>query len=493
MTARPVVVVGNGMAGSRVADEIARRAAADLSVTVLGDEQDAAYNRVLLSSVLAGDAAVEDVYLPTPGRAGNGVTVRPGTRVTRVDRDAREVLTADGGRAPYDTLVLATGSKAVVPPLSGLFPPDGPDELLPGVTVFRTLQDCRTITAAAAGARRAVVLGGGLLGVEAARGLVARGLDVEVLHAAPHLMERQLDASAAGMLASTLESLGVTTHVGARVVAVRGDARVRGVVLDDGTVVEADVLVVACGVRPDTALAEQAGLHVDRGVVVDDALRSVTDPDVYALGDCAQHDGQVYGLVAPAWEQAVVVADRVTGADATACYRGSRHVARLKAAGVEVASLGDPCDDAAEVVQFVDSARGKYQKLVVRDDRLVGAILLGETGTVGTLTQLYDRGAPVPADRRTLLFPRLASTPVVESPAHLPSDARICQCNGVTKADVRDSWLSGARTVDDVAAATRATTGCGGCRDAVEGVVTWLESADPDPPAERARPEAVSA
>jgi assimilatory nitrate reductase electron transfer subunit len=479
---RRVVVVGNGMAGSRVADEIAQRdAAGNLTVTVLGREPRPAYNRILLSSVLAGESTADDIRLAGPQRSGSDhVTVRTGTCVRAVDRRARTVVCDDGTDTPYDQVVLATGSSPVVPPLYGLV---RGEELLPGASVFRTVEDCRAIEAAAVQGRRAVVLGGGILGVEAARGLVARGLEVEVLHAGAHLMDRQLDPAAAEMLTRTLATLGVAVRVGVRAVGVAGRECLEGVVLDDGTVIDADVLVVACGVRPDTALARQAGLRVDRGVVVDGALRSVTDPDVHALGDCAQHDGTVYGLVAPAWEQAGVLADRLTGRDPTARYRGSRQVARLKAAGVDLASMGETraSDTGAEVVQFVDSSRGTYQKVVIQDGHVVGAVLLGEIDSVGTLTQMFDRGAPVPTDRRHLLFGRLASAPVADNPAHLPSDARLCQCNGVSKGDIRACWLAGARTVDAVATATRATTGCGSCRDAVEGVLAWMASAEPEP------------
>jgi assimilatory nitrate reductase electron transfer subunit len=490
---RRVVVVGNGMAGSRVVEEIrARDPEHRLHITVFGAEPGPAYNRVLLSTVLAGRARFEDISLASPcWYAVQDVAMHSGVPVRRIDRCRREVVGADGTVAPYDHLVLATGSRAVVPPLAGLSTADG---LLAGAAVFRTLDDCHRLLAGAATARRAVVLGGGLLGLEAARGLAAHNLPVEVLHEAPHLMDRQLDRPAGRLLRRSLSDLGIRTRLSTRAVAVVGGDRVRGVELADGTVVPADLLVIACGVEPETSLAAEAGLRVERGIVVDDTLRSVSDGAVYAAGECAQHAGRVYGLVAPAWEQAAVIADRLTGADPAATYTGSRLVTRLKAAGIELAAMGeshaesDMDDDGddderdgdrAETVQFFDPVRGTYKKVVIRDERLVGAILLGDTSTVGTLTQLFDRGTPVPADRLALLFGRFAPERS-DTPRHLPDRATVCQCNGVTKGSITACWLAGARSVAGVAAATRATTGCGGCTDVVAGIVDWLAEADPD-------------
>ncbi|QSB16120.1 NAD(P)/FAD-dependent oxidoreductase [Natronosporangium hydrolyticum] len=470
-----IVVVGYGMAGSRVVEQLRARNEHE-PVIAFGAEPYAAYNRVLLSRVLAGEASAEDIRLAAT--TSGATTVRTGVTVTEIDRDAREVVADDGSRTGYDTLVLATGSQPVVPPLAGLVT-DGSGELLPGAAVFRTVADCQNIIEAAQDAKRAVVLGGGLLGLEAARGLAGRGLSVEVLHAADHLMDRQLDAAAGRVLARTLAGLGVRVRLGARAQAVRGADRVRGVALADGTVLDADLLVLACGVRPEVSLARRAGLTVETGVVVDDALRSVDDPAVYAVGECAQHDGQVYGLVAPAWEQATVVADQLSGADPQARYRGSRIVTRLKAAGVELAAMGqtqpgeeDP--DGAEVLHFCDPARGTYKKLVLRDDRVVGAILLGEISTVATVTQLYDRGTPAPADRLRLLFHshRNGGGPP-ESPT---GDVTVCHCNGVAAETIEACWRAGAHTVTEIAQQTRATTGCGGCRGQVAGIVARLSS-----------------
>ncbi|MFF5205476.1 FAD-dependent oxidoreductase [Streptosporangium sp. NPDC000396] len=456
-----LVIVGNGMAGARLVSEVRARDK-HIKVTVFGAEARQPYNRVLLSNVVAGTMTPDQVRLLDPAwYADHGVTAPPGVEVTAVDREARVVLTADGRREPYDILVLATGSEAVVPPVPGV----------DRAVAFRTLDDCQAIVAAAGTARHAVVVGGGLLGIEAARGLAGRGLPVTLLHLAGHLMERQLDAEAGLVLGETLARLGVGIRTGAVMEEILDD----GVRLAGGETVEADLVVLACGVRPVTRLARDAGLEVARGVVVDDEMRT-DDPSIFAIGECAEHDGTVYGLVAPAWEQAAVVADLVTGTDKASRYRGSRLVTRLKARSVELAAMGEThlTEDDAEVVRFSHRAQGTYRKLVIRDDRLVGAILLGETAVVGTLTQLFDRGAPVPLDRAGLLFPNLAGNAVADSPVRMPDAAKVCQCNNVTKGQIRGCWESGARDVEAVAAATRATTGCGSCRDAVEGIVGWL-------------------
>ncbi|MER7503558.1 FAD-dependent oxidoreductase [Nonomuraea pusilla] len=454
-----LVVVGNGMAGSRLVAEVRERDP-DVRITVFGAEARAPYNRVLLSNVLAGTSRPEQVRLLDPSwYRAHRVEAVPGSPVVSIDRDAGHVVTGDGRREPYDVLVLATGSEPVVPPVPGV------ERAIP----FRTLDDCERILRAAEGARRAVVVGGGLLGVEAARGLAGRGLPVTLLHLAGHLMERQLDVEAGLVLGETLAGLGVEIRTGVSAEAVLED----GVRLTGGEAAEADLVVLACGVRPLTGLAAEAGLEVRRGVVVDDELRT-DDPSIFAIGECAEHDGTVYGLVAPAWEQAAVAADVITGGKAL--YRGSRLVTRLKARSVELAAMGETqlTEEDAEVVRFSHRARGTYRKLVIRDGRLVGAILLGESDAVGTLTQLFDRGGPVPGDRAGLLFPGLSSAPVADSPVLMPDAAKVCQCNDVTKGQIRACWEAGARDVAGVAAATRATTGCGTCRDAVEGIVGWL-------------------
>ncbi|WP_067800619.1 FAD-dependent oxidoreductase [Actinomadura formosensis] len=477
-----VVVVGNGMAGSRFVGELRARDAAT-PVTVFGAEAERPYNRVLLPDVLAGVTRPDRIGLVDAAwYASHRVDARLGVEVTRIDRAARTVHASDGTVTPYGTLVLATGSTAFIPPLPGLR--GGTPE---GALVFRTLDDCRRITELAGPARRAAVVGGGLLGIEAARGLQGRGLDVTVLHLAGHLMERQLDPAAGRVLARTLAALGIATRLQADVAGLRtAGGAVTGVELalpGGGTeVVGADLVILSCGVRPEVRLARDAGLAIGRAVIVDDELRSVTDPSVRAIGECSEHRDEVYGLVAPAWEQAEVLAGLLSGTEPAARFTGARRITRLKAAGIELASMGETHfgddDDDVEVVRFTDAARGTYKKAVIRDGRLIGAILLGETSAAGTLTRLYDRAAPLPAERLGLLFPRAGGAAEAGSPVRMPDAATVCHCNNVSKGRILACWRAGARAAGDVARETRAGTGCGGCRETVEGIVAWLAGQD---------------
>ena len=479
---RSVVVVGNGMVGSRFAADLIRHDAdRRLDITVVGDEPGGAYNRVQLSGVLAGATGVEDIMLASASwYATQGVRlIAPGI-VTHIDRAQRCVRLADGPLLQYDVLVLATGSEPIVPPVPGLRSADG--GLVDGVVSFRTLDDCAEIERRAATASRAIVVGGGLLGLEAARGLVGRGLATTVLQRGPRVMEQQLDSGASAVLVQTLRRTGIEVLADVELAGVLGGGPVRGVALADGREVAGDLVVLCCGVRPRVDVARSAGLAVSRGVLVDDELRSVIDPDIFAIGECAEHEGTVYGLVAPGWEQSLVAAGVIAGRPVA--YGGSSVVTRLKAAGVELAAMGETVgehqlDDGSEEIMFVDGARGVYQKLVVRDGRLVGAILLGDTRTIGTVLQAYDRGSRLPRDRAALLMVR-RNSPVTStvSPTALPGAATICHCNGVTKDTICHAWQDGAESLAAISACTRATTGCGTCRDTVQGLLDWMAAAD---------------
>ncbi|MFF9150831.1 NAD(P)/FAD-dependent oxidoreductase [Streptomyces sp. NPDC014846] len=390
-----VVVIGAGLAGVRLA-----RRLGDLGTPALlvGEEEHAPYNRVLLAEVLAGRYAPEVIGLPAP----EGLLR---ARVTGIDRAARTVDCADGTRIAYDTLVLATGSNPVLPPLRGLF--TAGHQLPEGVHAFRTMDDCLGLARAVRPGLRAVVIGGGLLGVSAARALAVRGAQVVLAQQAERLMERQLDPDASRLVRRHLTDLGVEVHTECRVRDVRCVAgAVRSVELADGYALDADLVVVACGVRPRTGLAEQAGLTVRKGVVVDDELRT-SDPHIHAVGDCAQHDGTVYGLAAPALEQADALAGLLAG-PAGARYRGTRSLTRLTLTGpgspFDLAAFGEtearPGDD---VVRLADATRGTYRKVVVRDDRLVGGVLVGELGTVGALARAWEGAEPLPSDGGPLL------------------------------------------------------------------------------------------
>ncbi|MFD9025880.1 NAD(P)/FAD-dependent oxidoreductase [Streptomyces parvulus] len=395
-----VVVLGAGLAGVTLARRLGELGTPALLV---GDEEHRPYNRVLLAEVLAGRYGPETVALPAPADLLRG-------RVTGIDRTGRTVRCADGSVIPYDTLVLATGSNAVLPPLRGLFTPD---RALPeGVHAFRTMDDCLGLSKAVRAGARAVVVGGGLLGVSAARALAVRGARVVLAQQAERLMERQLDPAASALVRRHLEDLGVEVHTECRVRDVRSvGGAVRSVEMADGYALGADLVVLACGVRPRTGLAREAGLDVGKGVLVDDELRT-SDPHIRAVGDCAEHAGRVYGLAAPALEQAGALAGLLAGG--TARYTGTRSLTRLTLAGTggalgpdspfDLAAFGEtdplPGDD---VVQLADATRGTYRKVVVRDDRLVGGVLVGELGTVGALARAWEGAEPLPSDGGPLL------------------------------------------------------------------------------------------
>ncbi|MGW0733791.1 NAD(P)/FAD-dependent oxidoreductase [Streptomyces sp. NPDC002851] len=396
-----IVVIGAGTAGTRLAQQLAAAGSNGGDrprVTLLGEEEHAPYNRVLLAEVLSGRYGPDVIALPDPAAAPDGPVRRIRARVSRIDREARVVHCDDGGAVPYDTLVLASGSNPVLPPLRGLF-----HGLPEGVHAFRTMDDCLALSREVREGSRAVVIGGGLLGVSAARALAQRGAQVVLAQQGERLMERQLDDRASALVREHLTGLGVEVHTECRVRAVRSDNdrvdRVSRVELADGYSLGADLVVLACGVRPRTGLARDAGLDVRRGIVVDDELRT-SDPHIRAIGDCAEHAGQVYGLATPALEQADALAALLTGPDAPG-YTGTRSLTRLTLNGtgpLDLATFGEaeplPGDD---VVRLADATRGTYRQVVVRDDRLVGGVLLGELSAVGALARAWQADEPLPA------------------------------------------------------------------------------------------------
>ncbi|SOB85330.1 NAD(P)/FAD-dependent oxidoreductase [Streptomyces sp. 1331.2] len=394
MTPR-IAVVGGGMAAARFAERYGALGGPG-TVTVYGAEPRAPYNRVLLAEVLTGRYDAESIALPL-----GGATARPGCEVVALDPRVRTLRLADGSTEAWDELVLATGANPVLPPVRGLRradrhgPAGGGHTLIEGVHTLRTVEDCARLAEEAVGAKRAVVIGGGVLGVSAARALAALGVRTEIVHQAPHLIEGQLDGEAAEVLRERLRALGVECYTGNRARAVHGGERVGAVELAGGYRLDCDLVVLACGTRPRTALAHAAGLPVATGVLVDDAL--AVAPHVHAVGDCAEHRGTVHGLAGPAWEQADVLARRLSGAEPDARYPGTRPRARLSTGGLEYAAFGtvdETLDPGLDVLRLTDATRGSYKKLVLRGDRLVGAILLGDLATVDALAGAFaDDGA----------------------------------------------------------------------------------------------------
>ena len=477
---RRLVVVGNGMAGMRTVEELLKRAPLRYDITVFGAEPHPNYDRIALSSVLAGEKTLDGIVINSrEWYAANGIRLIAGDPVVAIDRAARTVTSAAGVTVGYDRLLLATGSKPLAPPIPGLG--------LPGTCAFRDIADVETMLEAARSHRRAVVIGGGLLGLEAAWGLKRRGMGVALVHLMPTLMERQLDATAGTLLQRDLDRRGIAFFTNGQTEEITGTDRATGVKLADGREIEADLVVVAIGIRPNIDLARAADLPVNRGIVVDDGLRTA-DPDIFAVGECIEHRGQLFGLVAPIWEQAKVCAARLAGEE-DADYATPPLSTRLKITGIDVFSAGAlaAADAADEEITFQDVARGVYRKLVLREDRVVGAVMYGDVADAGWYFQLLREGTDVAPLRDTLILGRAvtmaAAGAAVPDPsaavAGLPDAAEICGCNGVCKgtitAAIRDLKLT---TLDQVRAHTKASASCGSCTGQVEGLLALALGAE---------------
>ena len=475
MQKKNLVVIGNGMAGARTVEDIlARGGNSTFNITMFGDEPYGNYNRILLSNVLNGSQQEEEIFLnPIEWYRENNITLHVGVYAESILRKSKCVLGQDGSIEPYDKLIIATGSRSYVPPLEGLTLPDGAYK--PGVFVFRTLDDCREIAEYAKGCRgRAAIIGGGLLGLEAARGLQSYGVSVDVIHRSNHLMNQQLDPQAGAILKATMEQMNVGVLLGKNTTAVLGEDRVTGLRFADGSVLPCDMVVMAAGIKPNAEIGARCGLRVQRAIVVDNQMRSLDDSDIYVVGECAQHRGHVYGLVAPLWEQAKVLADHITGKDPNAAYHGSKVATKLKVMGVEMAAMGitEPVDERDEIVQFTEPKKGTYKKLIIRDGRLVGAILLGDISKAAYLMQAFDRNTPLPEERLTLLFDIGAPSKKVTI-EELPLMAQVCNCNGVSKGAIMSCVKAGKRSPKAVMEATRAGMGCGSCKGMVSEIVEF--------------------
>jgi len=393
----PLVIVGNGMAAARLVDELAKAALGRYAIAVIGDEPRLAYNRVLLSSVLAGETASHDIELrPASWWRDRGVTLKYGCLATEIDAGRRELKIANEESISYSKLVLATGST----PLRLNVPGAGLD----GVHTFRDSRDVDLLLTLAAGKKRVVVVGGGLLGLEAAYGLAKAGARVTLIHLMDRLMERQLDAPAAELLKTLVERKGIKILLNANTAALHGETRVEAIELADGRRIDADAVIFAAGIRPNTALAKEAGIAVNRGIVVDDVMQTGA-PDIFALGECAEHRGICYGLVEPAYEQARVLAQHLAGA--AAFYGGSVLSTNLKVSGVSVFSAGDFMGaQGCEAIVLSDIRHGTYKKLVISEGRLTGAVLVGDTGDALWYLELIRCRQPIAKIRSLMMFGR---------------------------------------------------------------------------------------
>ncbi|MDN4476544.1 FAD-dependent oxidoreductase [Demequina sp. SYSU T00192] len=496
-----IVVIGHGMVGSRFAQDAAARVPG-AHVMVLGREDAEPYNRVLLSSVVAGKADPDGIALLAPDT--DAVDVRQGVAAVEIDRGRRLVTASDGSVHRYDRLVLATGSAARVPQIQHVANPDG---LVPGVSVLKDLADARGILAALPKARRAVVLGAGVLGLEVATGLAARGLAVTLVHHADRLMERQLGSSASQVAEGSLGRLGTTVVTQAsvtRVVERRG--RIVAVELSNGAEVLTDLLVMCAGTIPETALARRAGLPCERGIVVGTDLASPEDPHVFAIGDCAQPPEGGTGLVAQGWDQAQRLVDAWAGAPGTApaarddaAGTDRTNVVRVKASGLEVVTMGlsgkfEHGDRQLRAVRISDPAVGRFVEVVVHEGLLVGATVVGDKATATELQALYTRGLPVPSDPAHLIVrPIPGAAPASRNAADMADADTVCQCNTVSKGRIKDAIADGCDSVEDVSRATRACTGCGDCRSLVKEMLATAAGGTTKAPASAAGDSKVPA
>ncbi len=466
-TREHLVVIGNGMAGCRAVEELLARDPARYRVTIFGAEPRVNYNRIMLSPVLAGEKSFDDIVInDADWYAANGISLIAGDPVVAIDREAKTVTTRGGVSESYDKLLIATGSDPFIIPVPG--------KDLPGVIAFRDMDDVGTMLSAAEKGGSAVVIGGGLLGLEAAHGLSLRGMTVTVLHLMPTLMERQLDEAAGWLLKQALEARGQTILTGADTAEIVGDGKVEGVKLKDGTLIPADLVVMAVGIRPSTSLARDAGLAVGRGIQVDDHMVT-SDPDVLAVGECVEHDGQVYGLVAPLWDMCRSLADGLV--EQPSGYRGSVTSTKLKVSGIDVFSAGDfSGGDGCEDIVLRDASRGVYKRVIVKDDRIVGAVLYGDTADGNWYFDLLKKQEDVSDLRDVLIFGQaFASGGGQADPkaavAALSDDAEICGCNGVTKGQVVSCIAKGAHSLDAVRGTCKASASCGSCTGLVENLL----------------------
>ncbi len=463
-----LVLVGNGMAGVRTLEELLKIAPEKYEITVFGAEPHCNYNRIMLSPVLAGEKTIEDIILNSQEWYDeNNITLHVGKEIVKIDRKAQTVIAADGTTAEYDRLLLATGSNPFIIPVPG--------HEKEGVIGFRDIKDVETMLHAADNYKTAAVIGGGLLGLEAANGLVINGMDVTVVHLGDTLMEMQMDGFSGEMLKASLEERGLKFRMNASTTEIIGGERAEGLKFADGGELKADLVVMAAGIRPNIALAKSAGIHCERGIVVNDTLQTF-DPKIYALGECVQHRGIAYGLVAPLFEQAKVCANHLAGYG-IAIYEGSITSTKLKVTGIDLFSAGDfHGDETTEDVVMKDAARGIYKKVVLKDNKIIGAVMYGDTVDGAWYFQLLRDETDISDFREHLMFGQAhlgdSGHGAGNAASALPDDAEICGCNGVCKKDITDAITEkGLFTLEEVKLHTKAAASCGSCTGLVEQIL----------------------
>ena len=481
-----LVLIGNGMAGVRTLEELLKIAPDLYDITVFGAEPHPNYNRILLSPVLAGEQTLDEIVLnPFSWYAEHGITLHAGKKVVEVDRVNRVVRAVDAAgqitEASYDRLLLCTGSNPFILPVPG--------KALEGVIAYRDIADTNAMIEAATQYRHAVVIGGGLLGLEAANGLMLRGMHVTVVHVQPTLMERQLDSVAGGLLRKSLEARGLSFLMGAQTEALLGSendgqsGRVKAIRFKDGTEIPADLVVMAVGIRPNTELAQSMRLHVDKGIVVTDTLQTVTDARIYSVGECAAHRGVAYGLVAPLFEQAKVAANHLAQFG-IGRYQGSLTSTKLKVTGIDLFSAGNFLGgENTEEIVMSDPFAGVYKKLVIQDDKLVGACLYGDTVDGSWYFKLLRDGRSVADIRDKLMFGESHIGDVGHAghnkAASMPDEAEVCGCNGVTKGSICKAIKDkGLFTIEEVRKHTKASASCGSCTGLVEQILMFTAGGD---------------
>ncbi|WP_420854578.1 nitrite reductase large subunit NirB [Sneathiella marina] len=470
-----LVLIGNGMAGVRTIEEVLKINPDLFDITIFGSEPHGNYNRIMLSPVLAGEKTIDEILLnDDEWYADNDIILHKGKTVTKIDRTRNQVIADDGSVAAYDRLLLATGSDPFMLPIPGAN--------LPGVITFRDIHDVDQMLAASKKHRNAVVIGGGLLGLEAAKGLAIQGMQVTVIHLMDTLMERQLDNTAGQLLQKSLEDQKLTFLMGAETEAILGDDHVTGVRFKDGSEIPVDIVVMAVGIKPNKSLAEKAGIHCERGVVVSDTMQTY-DPKIYAVGECVQHRQSTYGLVAPLFEQGKICANHLVGKGSLR-YLGSLTSTKLKVTGIDLFSAGDFVgDDDTEDIIFRDPGRSIYKKLVLKGDRIQGGVMYGDTVDGSWYFQMMQDETDVSEFRDTLLFGKThLGDSGYGSQSHavdLEDSAEICGCNGVCKGDIVQAiTASNLFTLEDVRSHTKASASCGSCTGLVEQILSSTVGGD---------------